>query len=156
MAIWLKRRRRGGQAHTDVQALQHAVTELEKERDFYYGKLRSVELLCQNAEEDTQGARRRRHPPTSALFLRAAQYTRNAAAGTNLLPWLCLPPTDPFALAAQTQCRRVWSEYAEKSWGSCMTMLSEVPPPKHAARSCVCDSMRARSRARRGRRHPAP
>ena len=65
--------RRGGQAHTDVQALQHAVTELEKERDFYYGKLRSVELLCQNAEEDTQGARRRRHPPTPALFLRAAQ-----------------------------------------------------------------------------------
>lgn len=79
MAIWLKRRRRGGQAHTDVQALQHAVTELEKERDFYYGKLRSVELLCQNAEEDTQGSRRRRHPPTPALFLRAAQ-TRHKEA----------------------------------------------------------------------------
>jgi hypothetical protein len=33
-------------------ALENTVVELEKERDFYYGKLRAVELLCQATEED--------------------------------------------------------------------------------------------------------
>ena len=32
--------------------MENTVVELEKERDFYYGKLRAVELLCQATEED--------------------------------------------------------------------------------------------------------
>lgn len=43
-----------GQLRVEVEALQHTVAELEKERDFYYGKLRSVELLCQTTEESPQ------------------------------------------------------------------------------------------------------
>mmetsp|Transcript_9883 Transcript_9883/g.33042 ORF Transcript_9883/g.33042 Transcript_9883/m.33042 type:complete len:233 (-) Transcript_9883:169-867(-) len=40
------------QYRNEIEVLQHTVQELEKERDFYYGKLRSVELLCQSTEEN--------------------------------------------------------------------------------------------------------
>jgi RP/EB family microtubule-associated protein len=42
------------QLRADIEALQHTVAELEKERDFYYGKLRSVEVFCQTTEESAQ------------------------------------------------------------------------------------------------------
>ncbi|EKX38715.1 hypothetical protein GUITHDRAFT_115262 [Guillardia theta CCMP2712] len=43
------------QYRNEIEVLQHTVQELEKERDFYYGKLRSVELLCQSTEENPDG-----------------------------------------------------------------------------------------------------
>jgi len=45
-----------GYLTAEIEALQHTVGELEKERDFYYGKLRSVELLCQSTEENPDSA----------------------------------------------------------------------------------------------------
>ena len=35
-----------------IQDLNLAVDGLEKERDFYFGKLRDVEVLCQEHEND--------------------------------------------------------------------------------------------------------
>ena len=55
MCIYIYIYIKAGQLRAELEALQHTVAELEKERDFYYGKLRSVELLCQTTEESPQG-----------------------------------------------------------------------------------------------------
>ncbi|GCC36861.1 hypothetical protein chiPu_0015361 [Chiloscyllium punctatum] len=46
-----------GDAHLaeQVRALKSDLLELEKERDFYYGKLRSIEMICQENQQEDNG-----------------------------------------------------------------------------------------------------
>lgn len=37
---------------SQIHALKITVEDLEKERDFYFGKLRNIELICQENEQD--------------------------------------------------------------------------------------------------------
>ena len=39
-------------AHAQISEMRITVESLEKERDFYYGKLRQIEMLCQEKEEE--------------------------------------------------------------------------------------------------------